>query len=247
MALYEEWLRRGQWLFERRGWLPLFGVAVLLGLICSVTATASREELSLGWSVACFLVSLVGLGIRAYTVGCAAPGTSGRNRGTQVAASLNTTGPYSVVRHPLYLGNFISWLGPVLFIRRPWPSLVFALVFWLYYERIMLAEEEFLRREFGPAFEEWAARTPAFLPDLRRWVPPATPLNLRVVLRREYSGLAQLVTIFAVLEAAEWRVATGRWWMEPFWRWTLGIGLAAALALRLLRKHTALLEDAPAR
>ncbi len=246
MALYEDCLRTGQWLFERRGWLPLFGVAALLGLILSAAPPSHPETVPQAWPLACFLVSCVGLGIRAYTVGCAAPGTSGRNRGAQVAKTVNTTGMYSVVRHPLYLGNFIAWLGPILLLRRPWPGMVFALVFWLYYERIMFAEEEFLRKEYGPTFEEWSARTPAFLPDFRRWVPPAVPFKWRVVLRREYSGLAQLVTIFAVLDLAEWRISSGRWWISPFWAWALVLGLLVAGILRLLRKRTSLLQDRPA-
>ncbi|MGB8874133.1 MAG: hypothetical protein WCC75_12145, partial [Desulfobaccales bacterium] len=38
-------------------------------------------------------------------------GTSGRNTQGQVAETLNTTGIYSLVRNPLYLGNFLIWLG----------------------------------------------------------------------------------------------------------------------------------------
>ena len=52
------------------------------------------------------------------------------------------------------------------------PRSSIGLVFWLYYERIMLAEEEFLRARYGKAFDDWAARTPAFLPNFRHWVPP---------------------------------------------------------------------------
>ncbi len=120
----------------------------------------------LAWPLICFGISLTGLAMRAYIVGCAAPGTSGRNRGAQVAESLNTTGAYSLVRHPLYFANAIMWLGPLLYPRSFWPALVLVLVFWLYYERIMFAEEEFLRGKYGQAFLDWAARTPAFLPKL---------------------------------------------------------------------------------
>ena len=153
--------------------------------------------------------------MRAYTIGCAAPGTSGRNREAQIAESLNTTGAYSLVRHPLYLANAVMWLGPLLYPRQAWPAAVLALGFWLYYERIMFAEEEFLRGKYGQTFIEWAARTPAFLPNFRHWVPSNAPFNFRVVLRREYSGLLLLVLIFAALDALEWRVSYGEWHLDP--------------------------------
>jgi hypothetical protein len=82
---------------------------------------------------------------------------------------------YSVVRHPLYLGNYFQWLGVAMLPRNPWVAVTVSLVFWIYYERIMFAEEEYLRRSFGSEFEEWAARTPAFIPDFAQWVPAACP------------------------------------------------------------------------
>lgn len=246
MALYEESVQSGQWLFQRRGFLPLFGVALLLTQIVSVRIPGQPDAVPLAWPLICFGISLVGLAFRAYTIGHAAPGTSGRNRSAQVADSLNTTGAYSLVRHPLYLANSISWLGPVLVPLRIWPAVVIGLVFWLYYERIMLAEEDFLRKRYGKVFEDWAAHTPAFLPDFRHWVPPATPFNPWVVLRREYSSLLQLVLIFAALNVAQWKVSFGVWRMDGFWIGALIVGVVVATVLRLLRRHSALLADRPA-
>jgi protein-S-isoprenylcysteine O-methyltransferase Ste14 len=243
MALYEEFVQSGQWLFQRRGFLPLVGVALLFTQVGSVAIPGSPPAVPLTWPLACFGISLVGLAIRAYTVGCAAPGTSGRNRAGQVAASLNSTGVYSVVRHPLYLGNCIGWLGPVLVPQRAWPAAVLGLAFWLYYERIMFAEEAFLRTQYGQPYLDWAAETPAFLPDLRRWRASSTPFNIWVVLRREYSSLLQLVLIFAALNVAQWWVSYHQSRIDPVWAGALIVGALLATVLRLLRRHTRLLED----
>ena len=199
----------------------------------------------LGWPLFCFGVSLVGLTIRAYTVGHAAPGTSGRNRSRQVAEALNTTGAYSVVRNPLYLGNAVTWLGPALVPRVWWLVALGTLICWLHYERIILAEEKFLQAEFGPRYLDWADRTPAFLPAVGRWRAPSDPFNFRMVLRREYSGLFQLVLAFAVLNARQWQIASGRWTLSPFWAAALAIGTVVAGTLRILRKRTHWLEDRP--
>jgi len=117
--------------------LPVFmvvaGIFIMyLGNRQAILFDMRDESLFLG-------VSLFGQAIRVYTVGFTPKNTSGRNTiNGQLADELNVTGIYSVIRHPLYLGNFFMWLGPVLFIRSGWCIIVFGLVYWLYYERIML-------------------------------------------------------------------------------------------------------------
>ena len=65
------------------------------------------------------------------------------------------------------------WMGAALFVRSWWLVLATAFIFWFYYEKIMYAEEEFLRREFGETFSNWADQTPAFLPlNLKLWKAP---------------------------------------------------------------------------
>ena len=101
------------------------------------------------------ILSTLGLALRAAVVGRTPHRTSGRNTLEQVADSLNTTGMYSLVRHPLYLGNFVGWLGVALFPRDPVVLLGSVLAYAIYYERIMMAEERFLRGRFGGAFERF--------------------------------------------------------------------------------------------
>ena len=57
----------------------------------------------------------------------------------------------------------------------PWFALVATLAYWIYYERIAYAEEEFLSRRFGARHLAWAQRTPAFVPRLAGWRAPALP------------------------------------------------------------------------
>ena len=77
---------------------------------------------------------------------------------------------------------------------------MFILIFGLYYERIMFAEEEFLRNKFGKQFEEWAENTPAFIPNLSEWKPPSLPFSIRPVLKKEYQGFFAIIAIFTFLE-----------------------------------------------
>ena len=79
--------------------------------LTSFTYLGQRHVINEAWQMLCISVSFLGLFIRIVTVGRAPIGTSGRNTREQVANTLNTTGIYSLVRHPLYLGNYLVFLG----------------------------------------------------------------------------------------------------------------------------------------
>jgi protein-S-isoprenylcysteine O-methyltransferase Ste14 len=79
---------------------------------------------------------------------------------------LVTTGPYSVVRNPIYLGLFGLMVGVGLALSQWW-ALAAAIVTFLIGNHIRIrAEESLLRSTFGTRFDEYAARVPAFLPRL---------------------------------------------------------------------------------
>ena len=242
MALLNELEQTGSWLFRYRSFLPLLALPVFVLCIFSYSYLGESHGLTEGWQLFCLAVSLAGLAVRIASVGHAPRRTSGRNTHNQVADSLTTTGMYSIVRHPLYLGNFLMLIGFVLFFHNFWLAGLASAVYALYYERIMLAEEAFLRRQFGARFEEWAAVTPAFLPRLHGWKKPALPFCWRTVLRREYSGLFLITTTFFILDAAAgWRVERS-WKPDPLWMGLFGFGLVAWVALRMLKKHSRLLH-----
>jgi len=185
MALQEQFENSGQWLFRWRSYLPLAGIAMVLLALREYEYPGHSEKLDHIWEVICLCVSFFGLAIRSYTIGHTPKNTSGRNTKRQVADALNTTGIYSVVRNPLYLGNFFMFLGVALFPHLWWLTLIFVLAFWLYYERIIFAEEAYLRTKFGAEYLDWAERTPVFVPRFRNYQKSNLPFSLKNVLRRE--------------------------------------------------------------
>ena len=241
--------RWGEWLFSRRG--PLSGV-VLLGVVAA-TVLAARAGLaaprtSRGFDGAGLGIVILALGCRALVVGTTAPRTSGRDRRLVAAESLNTTGAYSVVRHPLYVANFLAWIGVALLSGTWWIPTAAAVLGIALYGPIIAAEEQVLRQSFGETHRAWAARTPAVVPNPLGWRPPTRAFSWRAVLRREYPSLVvTAVAAYLVHLARVYQVGRG----VPR-TWTIGLAVALGLAsvLRLLSHATRLFEgpaDGPPR
>jgi protein-S-isoprenylcysteine O-methyltransferase Ste14 len=243
MSLRNEFEASGEWLFRRRSFLPLVTAPLLAAALASFGYLGGehwREEL---WNVICLCISLLGLVVRVCTIGYAPSGTSGRNTRKQVANVLNTAGMYSLVRHPLYLGNYLITLGIALYFHTWWMLLIVTCVYALYYKRIMFAEEAYLRARFGDQFQTWAARTPAILPRVHGWQEPELPFSWRTVLRREYTGLFGIVAVFVLLEVAGDSLAEQRLRIDWPWIWLLACTGAIYLSLRTLKRHSMLLQE----
>lgn len=175
---------------------------LLLPLLVLALPESARVEEALGDSSSRIVewlgiaVALCGLALRCLTVAFAPEGASSRDTRAFRAPSLNTVGVYSLVRHPLYLGSALMWIGVAMSLRVWWFVLLVALAYWLYVERLMLAEEGFLEGQFGEQFRRWAAQTPAFIPSVSGWRPATGPIQWRRVLS-EHNGL--LGVAFALL------------------------------------------------
>jgi protein-S-isoprenylcysteine O-methyltransferase Ste14 len=241
MALVHEFEKSGNWLFKRRSWLPVFmvvaGIIVMyLGNRQAILFDMRDELIFLG-------VSLFGQIIRILTVGFTPKNTSGRNTvNGQIADELNVTGIYSLLRHPLYLGNFFMWLGPVLFLRSFCFTLIFGLVYWLYYERIMFAEEQFLRRKFGEIYDKWSENVSSFIPYSLKFIPPNLSFSVRNVLKREYNSFVNIFAIFIVLDLFRNYFLSERIYLTPMWIWLTASAGIIWIVVRTIHKQTKWLE-----
>jgi protein-S-isoprenylcysteine O-methyltransferase Ste14 len=244
MALREDIEKQGNWLFRWRSYLPL--LVMPLFIIALRQAKVLEHIFGDGaadyWEALSICVSFLGLGIRCLTAGYVPRGTSGRNTKSQLAESLNTTGMYSIIRNPLYMGNFIIVFGITLFIQVWWFALMTWVGFWLYYERIIFSEEEFLRNKFGVLFIEWANKTPILIPDFSNWKRPDLPFSLKTVIRREFSTFFSIVAIFFFLEVSTNLLLYGKFEVRRSWIYFFIVGLIIYLTCLILKKKTKLLN-----
>ncbi len=175
-------------LFRARSWLPV--PFLLLALL------APSHPRALNWIVG-FALILPGELIR--LAGVAAAGTVTRRRSRDVER-LVTYGIFGWVRNPLYIGNFLIWMGFVTISGVPWLIPLAIAVFAVEYFFIVAYEEGVLESIFGRAYLDYRATTP-------RWIPrgpktrEAGPHDWGEALRSEKSTFMQfiaLVVVFAV-------------------------------------------------
>ena len=241
--LCHDMARQGQWLFTWRSYFPAIIVPSAIAAFpqsCWMQRLfgTSFEE---AFDLVCLAVALAGLAIRIFTVGHVPTGTSGRNTRRQKADVLNTSGSYSLLRHPLYFANFLCFLGLILTLKSGLFILFASCAYFLYYERIMLAEEHYLEQRFGDRYRRWASQTPAFVPRLSGWVPPALPFCWRAALSREYHTVFLIAALFLASELAESIFVEGETVgraVQNEWVWIILFAIFAALyiTVRALKK-----------
>lgn len=198
MQISEHFSHVSPFFFRWRGYLLLLLFPIILLSFTGFSYPVGSHTFDLLLEIGCFLISLLGLSIRVLTVGTVPHGTSGRSTRKPKGDFLNTTGMYSIVRHPLYLGNYMIALGISLFPRTWFLPVILSLGFILHYERVIFSEEDYLERRFGDQFRSWAAKVPIIIPRFRNYQPPKLSFNWKAALRREFYGMFVIIGTFLV-------------------------------------------------
>ena len=241
MTLREEFEHTGNWFFRWRSYLPLTVIIFYLLALSDYEYLENNKQTENLWRVICLVVSFTGLFIRIFTIGYLPEGTSGRNTKEQIAETLNTKGMYSVVRNPLYLGNFFMVFGVTLFVHIWWLTIIYILIFLLYYERIIIAEEAYLEKKFGDVYLDWVNRTPVFIPKFGQYQKTITPFSLKKILRQEYHSFFALIVVMFILETTCSLYVEGELNFDLKWVVLLGFGSIIWGVLRVLTKYTKIL------
>jgi protein-S-isoprenylcysteine O-methyltransferase Ste14 len=154
----------GAWLFRRRTAIPIPCAVALLFLRVG--------EARFSWTlvVAGAVLTAAGEAVRLAAVHHI--GAISRTRADRLGP-LITTGPFAAVRNPLYLGNVLLWVGFAITARLVWAAPLVAALLLIEYHLIVSWEESLLEARYGPAYREYAATVPRWVPSLR------TPPRLR--------------------------------------------------------------------
>jgi protein-S-isoprenylcysteine O-methyltransferase Ste14 len=160
------------------------GIVLALAVILLSEPTWTSLAVSLPFA-------FIGLGLRAWAAGHLAKNED-----------LAVSGPYGMLRNPLYLGTLLAAVALAIASTRLLVFLLVLAVFVLVYFPVIEQEEAHLRKLF-PSFARYARRVPMLTPI---W-PPAGPLGgfrgSLYLRNEEYKALGALTLAFAYLV---WRV-----------------------------------------
>jgi protein-S-isoprenylcysteine O-methyltransferase Ste14 len=144
------------------------------------------------------------------------------------------TGPYAIVRNPMYLGILLIGSGIVLMLFWWWAILIFLSVFALRYLLLIVREEKKLTAAFPQEYAEYQKRTPRLLPSfsrlLRKDVSEYLPLKPGW-LKREIGSIVAVLLITILIESWEDVHNEG---LRAYFRESIGILLTVGLFIGLV-------------
>tara|TARA_A100000164_G_C21861379_1_gene750252 strand:- start:139 stop:855 length:717 start_codon:yes stop_codon:yes gene_type:complete len=233
----------GDYLFKYRGQIPSILFLLIIPFIFKTDYSLFSETITQQNKLASFFISFCGIIIRFYTVGKTPGGTSGRNRKKQIAKILNTKGIYSIIRNPLYFGNYLIWLGLSVYTLNTFFTITLSFIFFAYYRKIIKTEEKYLLKKFGQKFLIWKNKTPQFFPSFSNYQKDKYTFSLKTVLKREYSSvLATVFTFFYIDTLINIKVNTDNIINENL-SIALLISVILSLILRTIKKNTTILNQ----
>ena len=153
-------------------------------------------------------------------------------------------GPYKLLRHPLYAGNFLIVAGLTLIFHNPWAYPLLLLPFAYLYHVITNMEEQRLRRRFSEDYHGYREdAVPRFLPaisNLGTALSTTLPFGWGLAWRKEYESCCGWLAGVVLLQMYEGIYAHGwatNWPATRGWLVSLGVIGIVAILLRI-RKQT---------
>ena len=129
------------------------GIGLLLVAVCAYYARPGSTLVIIGLAMAAF-----GQVFRIYAAGFI-------HKNKQLAS----TGPYALVRHPLYLGNFLILIGFALAANNLYVWIGVALFFLVWYPAAISYEDSKLESIFEDEWRAWSKNIRAIIPGRFKW------------------------------------------------------------------------------
>jgi len=232
-------VRFGNFLFSGRNLVfPLAFLAIAAASFPRAPFGSERADLIL--DVIGLSVAAAGQTLRAVVIGLAYIRRGGKEKKIH-ADRLVQDGIFAHSRNPLYVGNMMVFLGLFLVLNSTWGYLIGVPFFYIAYLSITLAEEDFLRKQFGEEYVAYCRRVNRFLPSWKGMAATMRSMSFDWgrLIRKEYGST--FIWITAALGLLLWEVAARQGWDSVGHRaivlatiWVMA--LAAYLLARYLKK-----------
>ena len=147
--------------FKYRSYTPLPFIVVML----------IYENANIWSLIGGLIILIVGESIRLWGVSWA--GSETRTTDKPGGSHLVISGPFAHLRNPLYLGNILIYaaIGIMSFAIFPYLQIFALIFFFIQYHYIIKGEEEFLLKQYGDQYKNYAT-------NVRRFMPKVTPYRV---------------------------------------------------------------------
>lgn len=184
----------GGWFFKNRSMTPV-PMAIILLLVPGLGLARQVWPLGIAFVV-------LGQCIRMWTVRHI--GVISRTRASRLGP-LVVSGPYLLVRNPIYVGNWFLWTGFTIWSGVVWMLPVVWAVFVLQHRTIVRWEERLLLERFGEPYADYLKRVNRWIPSSVR-TPPSPPASHSwgEMLFSERGTLIAVIVTSALLVTKHW-------------------------------------------
>ena len=115
-----------------------------------------------------------------------------------------TTGPFSVMRNPLYGFSFIGILGMSMQTGMLTIIAINVIAFIAYHHFVVAREEAYLSHKFGQAYLDYQTRVPRWWPNFKLWQEAQYVETQPGFIRQTMYDSMIFILIFPLLELIEW-------------------------------------------
>ena len=146
-------------------------------------------------------------------------------------------------KYPLYLANYLIWLGISLYTFNLYFLIFMSLFFWLFYKRIIFAEECFLKSKFGEKYLLWSKNVNSFFPTKLNFIKSNIHFSVKSILRREYSSVLSALIGYLFIDIIRNYFVSSTIYLSPKLFVIGSILLFIILILRSLKHYTNFLNE----
>ncbi len=181
-------IEAGKWVFKNRGWMP---VPILV--LATFFPTYNHSKFSIIFGA---LLVLIGEAGRLWSVGFAGGITRTR---TGDLHELIITGPFAIVRNPIYIANMIMYSGAAFMMGVPVLVPLVVLYFYIEYSLIIVYEESILTQTFGDKYEQYKKSVNRWMPNLKAKIEKSKhEFNLKELMTAEKSTFNSIIGIVVI-------------------------------------------------
>lgn len=231
----------GNFIFRWRDTIFTFVFLGAFAMIMQATPGLGGLQFDIWLSVVGFVLLVLGDAIRALATGYAWVRRSGLKKRIH-AEELVRGGIFAHTRNPLYVGNLFIVTGAIATINLFWFHVIVLPLFFFIYMCIVLAEETYLKTQFGADYEKYLREVNRFWPgNLGDWKNSIADMEFdwKRVLKKEHGSTFVIFTSIVLFNLFKFHYRYGLEWQSPtalvFWALLAGLVVFQIIAEFLKR------------